>query len=86
MSEPASFFSMCPACRQPRLQHGYTRVALITMLQCGDEIDAYCVMCDALWPISAQERLLLARAIAAEQPNASPPAGNDHRSSGRPSH
>jgi hypothetical protein len=32
-------------------------------LGAGQEIDAYCLQCDVVWPISAQERFVIARGI-----------------------
>ena len=34
----------------------------------GQAIDAYCLLCDVAWPISAQERFLIARAIIPDNP------------------
>jgi Zn-finger nucleic acid-binding protein len=58
-----AFFSTCPRCKHPQLQSGYERFELLESLDAGQAIDAYCPQCDAVWPISAQERLLVARAI-----------------------
>ena len=65
MSESTSFFSKCPTCGNARLQSGYTRGALATLLDTGASINAYCVTCDADWSLTARERSLLARGIAA---------------------
>ena len=63
MRETTAFFSTCPRCKQPRLQNGYERIELVESLGAGQEIDAYCLPCDVVWPISAQERFLIARGI-----------------------
>ena len=61
-----------PCTRAQRLQDGYTRRALV---ETNHTIDAYCATCDVLWPVSAPERVVIARAIAADRSDASPPAG-----------
>jgi hypothetical protein len=50
-----------PRCKQPRLQNGYERIEIIESLGAGQAIHAYCLQCDVVWPISAQERFLIAR-------------------------
>ena len=67
MSETTAFFSTCPSCKHPRLQNGYERIELVESLGVGQAIDAYCLQCDVLWPISAQERFLIARGITPPQ-------------------
>jgi len=52
-------------CGQQQLQLAYKRRALFSLLMRGNIIDAYCVACDVVWPISAQERNSVATAIAA---------------------
>jgi hypothetical protein len=63
MRETTAFFSTCPSCKHPRLQNGYERIELVESLGAGQAIDAYCLQCDVVWPISAQERFLIARGI-----------------------
>ena len=53
-------------CRKVRAQHGYERIDLVDSLEGEQTIDAYCLTCDVLWPISADERSLLAILIARE--------------------
>jgi hypothetical protein len=65
MTKLVSFFSTCPACGQQQLQLAYTRRALLRLLESGNMIDAYCLACDVVWPVNAQERNLVATAIAA---------------------
>jgi hypothetical protein len=62
MKNPAIFASTCPACGQQRLQHAYTRRALTRLLESSQIIDAYCVACDVVWPVSARERVVIANA------------------------
>jgi hypothetical protein len=64
-SRPVRFLSTCPVCGQQQLQLAYTRRALVSLLRCGDIIDAYCISCDVVWPVSAQERISVAAAITA---------------------
>jgi hypothetical protein len=61
--ETTAFFSTCPRCKQPRLQNGYERIELVESLGASQAIDAYCLQCDVVWPISAQERFLIARGL-----------------------
>jgi hypothetical protein len=78
MTKPLPFFSLCPVCGQQQLQLAYTRRALLGLVPSGNIIDAYCLACDVVWPVSAQERILLARAIAAVGLIATPPpSGKD---------
>ena len=63
-----AFFSTCPACKHARLQNGYTRAELAASLRTGHAIDAYCLMCDVVWPIDAQERTLITAQLASDQP------------------
>lgn len=67
MSQCITFFSLCPTCRQQQLQDGYTRAALVRLLERGRIIEAYCLGCDVLWPVSEAERGALARALAPEK-------------------
>src|SRR5215471_6199299 len=67
MKNPLIFASTCPACGEQRLQHAHTGRALIRSIETNKIIDAYCVECDLVWPISIQERALIACTIAVEQ-------------------
>ena len=64
-SRTFTFVSMCPACAQERVQYTYTRRALLSLLEKEQVIDAYCQACDVVWPVSAHERVAIARAITA---------------------
>jgi hypothetical protein len=57
-----------PRCKHARLQSGYERIELVESLSAGRAIDAYCLLCDVAWPIGAQERFLIARAIIPDNP------------------
>jgi len=76
MTKSVSFFSICPACGQQQLQLAYTRRALFRLLKTGNIIDAYCLACDVVWPVSAQERNLLVAAIVAGRVGATQHRGN----------
>jgi len=56
MNEPIPFMSRCPSCGERRLQDGYTRRALLRLLNTHGSIEAYCIVCDGFWPVSALER------------------------------
>jgi hypothetical protein len=58
------FASVCPVCRQRRSQHGHTRRDLMRLIEASQIIDAYCLECDIVWPVSIHERVLIACAIA----------------------
>jgi hypothetical protein len=83
MVEPTSFFSKCPTCGHPRLQSGYAQGALVHLLDTGQPINAYCVICDRQWPITIQERYAVVRGIAAMDQHA-PPSSSDNRPPQRP--
>ena len=61
------FMSTCPRCTREQPQHGFFRAALQRLLDSGYPVEAYCVMCDQFWPISAQERAAVARGLRAEK-------------------
>jgi len=84
MSGLTSFFSRCPKCGNARLQSGYTRGALVQLLEAGEPIEAYCVTCDVHWPIAVQERYLVARGIAAMDERDTPPSPSDDQPPRRP--
>ena len=70
MRDTMSFVSTCPLCGNPRPQHGYQRIELVDSLTGKQTIDAYCLTCDVVWPISAEERSLIATLIARESARA----------------
>jgi len=63
MKTPLIFVSTCPSCGRQHLQHGHTRRALTKLLESRQIIDAYCLECDVVWPVTAEERALIASAI-----------------------
>jgi hypothetical protein len=67
MKNPLIFVSTCPSCGRQQLQHGYTRRALSKLIESRRIIDAYCLECDVVWPVTAEERALIACAITAKQ-------------------
>lgn len=69
-SRSITFVSTCPACGSQRSQNGYTRRAIARLLETNHTIDAYCVPCDVLWPIGADERRAMARVIASTEDHA----------------
>jgi hypothetical protein len=66
--------SVCPRCGQQQSQRGYTRRALLNFFNSDYPIEAYCVACDEFWPISTDERICIAEALAAGEVTVSPPS------------
>jgi hypothetical protein len=64
MKNPLIFVSTCPSCALQQLQHGHTRRALTKLIESREIIDAYCLECDVVWPVTAEERALIACAIS----------------------
>jgi hypothetical protein len=54
---------VCPRCKVVRSQEGFGRRTLLRLLEHNQPIEAYCVFCDAFWPIRFSERAALARAL-----------------------
>lgn len=50
------FMSTCPRCRRRQAQCGFSRAALLRLLDDDLEILAYCASCNDFWPISDEER------------------------------
>lgn len=75
MDTPISFASVCPQCWQQQPQRDYCRSALLNLFNSDQPIEAYCVTCDKSWPISPEERICIAEALAAPGAAASPPSG-----------
>jgi len=59
--DSAPFMSMCPTCSEPRIQLGYSPGGLLRRINGDRPIEACCVICNQFWPITAQERLRLAK-------------------------
>jgi hypothetical protein len=75
MSQLITFYSVCPTCSHQQIQDGYTCAALMRLLERGRIIEAYCLTCDVLWPVSPAERVALARALTPEQRDSRLPSG-----------
>jgi len=67
MDGPFAFASKCPRCGRLRSQDEFDRRSLRRSLALGHLIEGYCAGCDDLWPISLEERALLAQALANEE-------------------
>lgn len=67
MKNPLIFVSSCPLCGRQQLQHGHTRRDLTKLMESREIIDAYCLECDVVWPVTAEERALIACAITSWQ-------------------
>jgi hypothetical protein len=72
MKNPLTFLSTCPSCGRQQLQHGHTRRALTKLIESRQIIDAYCLECDVVWPVTAEERALIACAITTRQSSMGP--------------
>ena len=59
--DPAPFMSVCAKCSEARLQLGYSTWGLLRRLKRNRPIEACCVICNQFWPITAQERVRLAK-------------------------
>ena len=59
MHESIPFVSTCPNCRQRQPQRGFSRAALLRLLNRGNPIEAYCVVCSEFWSISLAERVAI---------------------------
>jgi hypothetical protein len=56
--------SMCPKCKDVRSQRAFSSRTLLRLLERKLPIEAYCVVCDDFWLISAAERDALAEELA----------------------
>lgn len=66
------FVSSCPSCGRQQLQHGHTRRALTRLIQSCQIVDAYCLECDLVWPVTPEERALITCAITTRQSSMGP--------------
>jgi hypothetical protein len=57
--ESMRFTALCPRCRRQQPQQGFSRAALLRLLDDDLDIQAYCAPCGNFWPISDEERLPL---------------------------
>lgn len=55
-AELLQFPATCPRCRRQQNQCGFSRAALLRLLDDDLEIQAYCTSCRDFWSISEQER------------------------------
>jgi hypothetical protein len=67
MKNPLIFASACPSCGRQKLRYGYTRRALTKLIESRQIIGAYCLECDVVWPVTPEERALIACANATGQ-------------------
>jgi hypothetical protein len=72
MKNPLIFVSTCPSCGRQQLQHGHTRRALSKLIESRQIVDAYCLECDVVWPVTAEERALIACAITTRKSSIGP--------------
>jgi hypothetical protein len=63
MTQAIVFVSICPNCKREQPQDAFSVGLLRRLLGCGHLIEAYCVTCDELWPISTRERYELAKLV-----------------------
>ena len=64
MQRYVPFRARCPKCGYDWLQDGYTRRALLELLRKQSSIEAYCMRCAIVWPISAEEERAVSEALA----------------------
>ena len=62
-TDSVPFMSMCPTCKDSRAQVGYSPWGLLRRLNDDRPIEAFCVVCNQFWPITAQERGQLAEEL-----------------------
>jgi hypothetical protein len=67
MKNPFSFSSICPTCGQKQSQHGHTRRGLARLIESRQTIDAYCLECDIVWAVTAEERAAIEYAVEMSQ-------------------
>ena len=60
--------STCPTCRDLRAQEGFGKRSVLRLLNRNLPIEAYCVVCDDFWEISANERAELAARLIRQPP------------------
>jgi hypothetical protein len=63
MTQAIVFVSTCPNCKREQPQDAFSVELLRRLLGYGHLIEAYCVTCDELWPISTRERYELAKLV-----------------------
>jgi hypothetical protein len=63
VNQSVPFTSLCPKCKRERPQDGYTRSALLELLNTGRAIEARCAACYEIWSISDRERTGIAKRV-----------------------
>jgi hypothetical protein len=66
MDSYLQFKARCSKCGYEWLQDGYTRGVLFQLLRSQSSIEAYCMRCGLLWPISATEQRALSEKLTKE--------------------
>ena len=66
MDSHLQFTARCSSCGYEWLQDGYTRSALFELLRSHSSIEAYCMKCGRLWPISATEQRTVSEKLIEE--------------------
>lgn len=79
MRERVVFASSCPKCGQQRSERGFSRAALLRLLNADHPIEAYCKMCDEFWAISPGERTAIASELHARGTSAPSPGEKPER-------
>jgi hypothetical protein len=64
MQESVPFMARCPKCGYQWLQDSYTRHTLLSLLRTKSSIEAYCMRCAVLWPISTEEQRALTEQLS----------------------
>jgi hypothetical protein len=63
LHQSVPFTSLCPKCKREWLQNGYTRRALLELLNTARAIEASCTPCNATWSVSDRERAGIAKRV-----------------------
>ena len=66
MDSHLQFKARCSNCGYEWLQDGYTRSELFQLLRSRTSIEAYCMSCGLLWPISATELRAISEKLTEE--------------------
>jgi len=72
MKNPFIFASTCPTCARRQSQHGHTCRALVRLIASRQTIDAYCLECDIVWPVTAEERVAIECAVEMSRSGTTP--------------
>ena len=66
MDSHLQFKARCSKCGYEWLQDGYTRSTLFQLLRSHSRIEAYCMRCGRLWPISPTEQRAISEKLIEE--------------------